>query len=67
MKDFDQYPPGGHGRLRALLAGIQEDEEKLNKNPLYREGWDDGYRAAQENYRKLTGALAEVYNINWNE
>ena len=61
---FPQMPPGGSGRLRALLANLKEDEGKLTENPLYKEGWDDGYQAAQENHRLLTQALSKVYNIN---
>jgi hypothetical protein len=57
-------PPSGPGRLRALLANIGEDQKKLTENPLYKEGWDDGYQAAQENHRLLTQALSKVYNIN---
>jgi len=65
MKDnnnFPQLPSGGSGRLRALLASLQEDD-KLDQDPRYQEGFDDGYRAAQENHRALTSALAKVYNI----
>jgi hypothetical protein len=66
MKDnnnfFPQLPPGGGGRLRALLASLEEDD-KLDQDPRYQEGYDDGYRAAQENHRVLTTALAKVYNI----
>jgi hypothetical protein len=63
MKDNNNLP-GGRGRLRALLASIGEQaEDRLTQDPRYREGWDDGYAAAQENYKKLTLALAKVYNI----
>ena len=56
-------PPSGPGRLRALLANLGEDQKKLTENPLYKEGWDDGYQAAQENHRRLAEALASVYNV----
>lgn len=62
MKDNNNLP-GGRGRLRALLEKLGEDQEQLNKDPRYVEGFDDGYAAAQENYKKLTLALAKVYNI----
>jgi flagellar biosynthesis/type III secretory pathway protein FliH len=57
-------PRGGAGQLRALLRSLNEDEEKLTTDPRYQEGYDDGYRAAQENYRQLTAALAKVYKID---
>lgn len=56
--------PGGSGRLRALLESIGERaEDRLIRDPRYREGWDDGYAAAQENHRRLAEALAAVYNV----
>jgi hypothetical protein len=64
MKDYNNQPPGGHGKLRALLAKLGEDQEQLNNDPRYKEGYDDGYRDAQENYRRLTRALAQVYKID---
>lgn len=66
MKDnnhFPQLPPGGGGRLRALLASLDGDQKQLDEDPRYQEGWDDGYKAAQENHRVLTSALAKVYSI----
>lgn len=61
---FPQMPQGGRGRLRAMLASLREDQSKLDDHPIYKEGYDDGYNAAQENYRKLTSAVAKVYNID---
>jgi hypothetical protein len=56
--------PGGSGRLRALLQSIGERaEDRLIQDPRYREGWDDGYAAAQRNHRLLAEALAAVYDI----
>jgi hypothetical protein len=64
MKDNDNNLPGGSGRLRALLESIGERAEyRLIQDPRYREGWDDGYAAAQENHRRLAEALAAVYNV----
>ena len=67
MTDYNNQPPGGNGRLRALLESLNEDQDKLNNDPRYREGWDDGYQAALQNYRKLTKALAQVYQIDFDE
>lgn len=61
---FPQMPQGGNGRLRAMLASLREDQSKLDDHPIYKEGYDDGYNAAKENYRKLTSAVAKVYNID---
>ena len=66
MKDNNHLPllpPGGGGRLRALLASLDEDDKQLEQDPRYQEGFDDGYKAAQENHRVLASALAKVYNI----
>ena len=65
MRDENSWmPPGGPGRIRMILNSLNEDQKKLTDNPLYKEGWDDGYKAAQENHRLLTQALSKVYNIN---
>jgi hypothetical protein len=66
--DYNNQPPGGQGKLRALLESLKEDQDKLDNHPIYKEGYDDGYKAAQEAHRKLTKALANVYNIDkWEE
>jgi hypothetical protein len=61
---FPQMPPGGSGRLRAMLANLKEDQTKLDTHPLYKEGWDDGYNEAKEKYRQLVTALANIYNVD---
>jgi hypothetical protein len=63
---FPQMPPGGKGTLRAMLASLKQDQTpfKLEDHPLYKEGFDDGYQAAQANHKMLTSALAKVYNID---
>jgi hypothetical protein len=68
MRDYNNQPPGGNGKLRALLASLKEDQDKLDNHPIYKEGYDDGFRDAQEAHRKLTKALSKVYNIDaWEE
>lgn len=64
MKDYNNQPPGGHGKLRALLAQLGEDQEQLNNDPRYKEGYDDGYAAALANHKRLTRAIANVYRID---
>ena len=68
MRDYNNQPSGGRGRLRALLASIGEDaEERLTDDPRYKEGFDEGfdagYASAQANHRQLTKAIADVYRI----
>ena len=63
MRDYNNQPPGGRGKLRALLEGLKEDQDKLDNHPIYKEGYDDGYAAAQANHRRLTKAIADVYRI----
>ena len=68
MKDYNNQPPGGHGKLRALLAQLGEDQEQLNTDPRYKEGYDDGYAAAQQNHKRLARAIASVYRIDeWSD
>jgi hypothetical protein len=62
--DYNNQPPGGHGKLRALLESLKEDQAKLDNHPIYREGFTDGFQAAQKAHRKLTKALAKVYCID---
>jgi hypothetical protein len=64
MRDYNNQPPGGGGKLRALLEGLKEDQDKLNNHPIYKEGFDDGYAAAQQNHKRMAKAIANVYRIN---
>jgi len=57
-------PPGGKGTLRAMLDALQEDKKKMYENPLYKEGFDDGYNEALTNYQRLTKALHALYNVD---
>lgn len=63
MNVIGPFPPGGRGGLRKMLKEIDADEKELKENPLYKEGWDDGYAAAEEAYKKLHTALSAVYQI----
>lgn len=63
MRDYNNQPPGGKGKLRALLESLKEDQDKLNNHPIYKEGYDDGYAASQVNHRRLAKAIADVYRI----
>ena len=65
--NYNNQPPGGSGKLRALLESLREDQDKLDNHPIYLEGWYDGFQAAQEAHRKLAKALAKVYNIDERE
>jgi hypothetical protein len=66
MKDesWIPIPPPGAGRLRRLLQNLDEPAEKLTNHHLYKEGFEDGYRQAQDNHKKLLTALSVVYRIN---
>ena len=68
MKDKDNFMPRhepGKGRLRDLLNRLDEDQEKLFKNPLYVEGWDDGVlvgrKQAEEEAKSLVRALTKLF------
>jgi len=61
--NLPEFPEGGHGRLRAWLTSIKEEHTQLINHPIYKEGWDEGYKAAQQNHKKLANALAKLYNI----
>jgi hypothetical protein len=72
MNNDDMFPKheGGSGRLRALLRGLDEDHEKqMMENPLYREGFDDGYHKAlvdalgeKQNMKELIRMLIKLYD-----
>ena len=34
MRDYNNQPPGGRGKLRALLEGLKEDQDKLDNHPM---------------------------------
>jgi hypothetical protein len=60
----DNFFPKMPHKLRVMLASLSEDKSMLDDHPIYKEGYDDGYNAAQENCRKLIDAVAKVYNID---
>ena len=68
MTNDDMFPrhEPGKGRLRALMQRLDEDQEKLFKNPLYVEGYDDGFeigkKQAEEEAKCLVRALTKLYD-----
>jgi len=69
MKDENDFMPEhepGKGRLRALMRRLDEDQEKLFKNPLYVEGYDDGFvigrKQAEEESKCLVRALTKLFD-----
>lgn len=62
--------PFGPGRsaqgrsIKQILRDLGEPDEKLLNDERYKEGFEDGYTAAQENHRQLTAALAATYRID---
>jgi hypothetical protein len=69
MKDENDFMPEhepGKGRLRALMRRLDEDQEKLFKNPLYVEGYDDGFvigrKQAEEEAKILVRALTKLFD-----
>ena len=69
MKDENDFMPNhepGKGRLRALMRRLDEDQEKLFKNPLYVEGYDDGFvigrKQAEEEAKILVRALTKLFD-----
>jgi hypothetical protein len=68
MNNDDMFPrhEPGKGRLRALMQRLDEDQEKLFKNPLYVEGYDDGFeigrKQAEEEAKCLVRALTKLYD-----
>jgi hypothetical protein len=50
-------------KLRELLKILDEQSSKEN-HPLYKMGFEAGVKEAQEAHRKLTKAIARVYNID---
>lgn len=64
MTPFGPAGPGKGKSLRELLTELGEPNEKLLNDERYKEGFEDGYTAAQENHRQLTAALAATYRIS---
>ena len=68
MNNDDLFPKheGGGGRLRAMLSGLGEKSDMLLQNPLYAEGFDDGYimgrQEAEEEAKCLVRALTKLYD-----
>lgn len=64
---FPKHEPG-KGRLKALLNQLDEDQEKLFKNPLYVEGYDDGYaigkKEAERRAQHIISGIVSIYDSN---
>lgn len=60
---FGPFPPGGRGSLKKMLQQIDEEQKELLENPLYKEGFDDGYKQAESDFLKLASAIQQVYDI----
>lgn len=64
---YSHMPPGGSGKLRALLAQLNDDrftEATLEKHPLYKEGFTDGKAVAKEQFRILLKTLSTIYELD---
>jgi hypothetical protein len=64
--DMFPRPEPGKGRLRALLTRLDEDQEKLFKNPLYVEGYDDGFeigkKEAERRAQHIISSIVRIYD-----
>lgn len=64
MTQFGPGRPGQGKSLREMLKELNETDEEMMSNPLWKQGYEDGYQAAMENHRQLTAALAATYRID---
>jgi len=68
MNNNDMFPKHepGKGRLRALLTRLDEDQDKLFKNPLYVEGYDDGFeigkKEAERRAQHIISSIVRMYD-----
>jgi len=64
MTPFDPGRPGQGKKLRDILKELNETDEEMKANPLWQQGYEDGYNAAMEHHRQLSAALAATYRID---
>ena len=64
MSQFGPGRPGKGKSLREMLKDLNETDEERMSNPLWKQGFEDGYQAAMEHNRQLTAALAATYRID---
>lgn len=64
MTQFGPPIPGRGKNLRQILKDCEESDEQLKANPLWKQGFEDGYAEAMENHRQLSAALHNVYRID---
>lgn len=64
--DSFQFPEGGDHSIRDMLSSLEVDQEELINHPLYKEGYDDGYRKgkydADEQARALVNTIVNLYS-----
>jgi hypothetical protein len=64
MIQFGPGRPGQGKSIRQILKECEENDDQLKANPLWQQGFEDGYAAAIENHRQLSAALHNVYRID---
>jgi hypothetical protein len=64
MTQFGPGRPGQGKSIRQILKECNENDEQLKANPLWQQGFEDGYKEAMENQRQLSAALHNVYRID---
>ena len=64
MTQFGPGRPGQGKSIRQILNECEESDEQLKANPLWKQGFEDGYAEAMENHRQLSAALHNVYRID---
>jgi hypothetical protein len=64
MTQFGPPRPGQGKSIRQILKDCEESDEQLKANPLWQQGFEDGYAEAMENHRQLSAALHNVYRID---
>ena len=64
MKNDKSSPSALHRKTREILRSLDMQERSTKENhPLYKMGFEAGFKEAQENHQKLSLALARVYGI----
>ena len=64
--DDNQFPQGGKRSIRDMLSKLNEDKEKLESHPLYKEGYDDGYEQGRQEAHRMSqrtiSGLVRIYD-----
>lgn len=66
MTDDGLFPQGGKHNIRNLLKKLGENQDRLTNHPIYKEGFNDGFKQGKQEAERLSqhviSGLVRIYD-----